>query len=455
MNNERVVIVPETPRKKKKNKLIIPKIVPKFLLTEQKDDKKLFFNEFFKGQEKIKSGFTSPTNKCFDSREKKKRNSIFETNEEFLELGVNDFFSNKRHEQKQNFKEEFCENKSELFSFDVQERRTCSYDYFEPNSTDDDAVVLETILPWQNPCPQSLDEEYFSTSDWQETSGQISISSVEIEPCFDFLNENFEILDKIGEGHFSTVFKVISKDGNYISAIKRIKEEYKGEKDRLRRLQEIRILWACREIQFCLCVFSAWEQSGYCFIETEFLEQGTLRDELKRLNSKGQFFIEEKIHRMLFCISTALFGIYQYGIVHCDIRPENIFLDSEDFKLGDFGLSVCLSDPFVLDMEGDRCYMPSEAMRGIYTHVSDVFSLGMVALELSIGQKIPEEGEMWHDLRNGIYTGIIWKGITNKTISLLQKMLHPQPELRPTAQEVSLITRNWLSIKKEDSLAGV
>lgn len=54
-------------------------------------------------------------------------------------------------------------------------------------------------------------------------------------------------------------------------------------------------------------------------------------------------------------------------------------------------------------MEGDCRYIAPEVLQGYFTKAADIFSLGITLLELACALDLPKNGQLWHDLREGIF----------------------------------------------------
>ena len=75
-------------------------------------------------------------------------------------------------------------------------------------------------------------------------------------------------------------------------------------------------------------------------------------------------------------------------------------------KIGDFGLATSLPADKGPDLEGDREYLAPEALRSEIDKPADIFSLGLIMLEIAANVKLPENGATWTALREGDFTEV-------------------------------------------------
>ena len=135
-----------------------------------------------------------------------------------------------------------------------------------------------------------------------------------------------------------------------------------------------------------------WNQNGVpaVFIVMELIEGHTLRE---YLNERGRFEIKDAIN-YLTPILSALAAAHDLGIVHRDMKPENILISKEGrVKIADFGLArgeligstMTAESSVVL---GSVSYLsPEQVQRGVADSRSDVYALGIVAFEMLTGEK--------------------------------------------------------------------
>ncbi|MEO8551419.1 MAG: serine/threonine-protein kinase [Kofleriaceae bacterium] len=95
-------------------------------------------------------------------------------------------------------------------------------------------------------------------------------------------------------------------------------------------------------------------------------------------------------------IAEALAALHEAGIVHCDVKPENLFVQANGaVKVIDFGVSRLIDEPAPEEnsIAGTPAYMAPEQWRGKPEHASDVYSLGCVMYEMLTG-KLPFDGSL-------------------------------------------------------------
>lgn len=101
--------------------------------------------------------------------------------------------------------------------------------------------------------------------------------------------------------------------------------------------------------------------------------------------SKNKKFTEAEVKKFALDISNALDICSKNGVIHRDVKPDNIFVDKfGSFKLGDFGVARRLEGSMsMMSKKGTYSYMAPEVFRGEkYDHRADIYSLGMVMYKL-------------------------------------------------------------------------
>ncbi|TYI21245.1 hypothetical protein ES332_A06G024500v1 [Gossypium tomentosum] len=204
---------------------------------------------------------------------------------------------------------------------------------------------------------------------------------------------------EIGRGAGGIVFKATLSDGR-IAAIKRLMDANKGEAEFLAEVNTIGKLNHMNLIEMC----------GYCaegkhrLLVYEYMEHGSLAETLsfKSLDWSKRFDIALGTARGLAYLHEECLE----WVLHCDIKPQNILIDSKyQPKVSDFGLSWLLNrgdvkHSQVSRIRGTRGYMAPEWVFNLpITSKVDVYSYGIVLLELVTG-KSPAMGSKMSDDEN-------------------------------------------------------
>ena len=233
----------------------------------------------------------------------------------------------------------------------------------------------------------------------------------------DHLIEKFGMknISYIGEGEFSIAFECVFQDQKF--AIKRSKKPVRGKLERaamIREIDALRVLTSVKDNEklnlqeqeegkeYLVYFIEAWEFDNYYYIMTEFCDNGTLAD---FLNENTNYKIDEfRIWKILIEILSGLKFIHSKNYLHLDLKPANIFVTFEgQLKIGDFGLATKL--PILekdFDLEGDRNYIAPELLNDkIYTPFADIFSVGLIILEIAANVILPDNGTPWRKLRSG------------------------------------------------------
>ncbi|KAH7427433.1 hypothetical protein KP509_10G044100 [Ceratopteris richardii] len=200
---------------------------------------------------------------------------------------------------------------------------------------------------------------------------------------------------KLGEGGFGSVYKGLLADGSYAAVKVLSAASLQGQQE---FMNEVNLITAVQHRNLVKLKGCCLEQ-GQAILVYEFLENGSLDMNLfgQESNSLGwgtRFEIILGIARGI----TYLHEECQTPIIHRDIKASNILLDSKlNPKIADFGLArLFIGDTTNVTMKvaGTRGYMaPEYAFRGKLTVKADVYSFGVLALEIVSGRRIQDSKE--------------------------------------------------------------
>lgn len=287
------------------------------------------------------------------------------------------------------------------------------------------------------------------------SSSQVTIKS---DAAISILESKFSNVEKIGCGEFSEVFVVDDRKTSTKYAVKRSKSASVTAKERSRRQEEVSVLESIGKHEHIVELFNSWEEASHLFIQTEYCENGSLDIFLQDLG-RTQRLDEFRVWKTLTELALGLSFIHDCGYLHLDLKPANIFITFEGvLKIGDFGMSVQYPAPLHIEREGDREYIAPEVLSsGRYDKPVDVFSLGLIILEVAANIVLPENGLSWQKLRSGdlsdapklsssddkdvprsVYDQVtphryIGQGGLDRVVKW---MLSPDPSERPTASEI-------------------
>ncbi|CAG8492671.1 17181_t:CDS:2, partial [Dentiscutata erythropus] len=248
----------------------------------------------------------------------------------------------------------------------------------------------------------------------------------------DYFSSNFYVISVIGTGEFSIAYKVKDKKTGALYVIKKTKNPFVSLNSRIRSLCEVEIMWLLGSHQNCVKLVAAWEQHGHLHLQTELCDNGTLLDFIA-----NNVLSESQIWKIFMDIALGLKHIHNHNIMHLDLKSENIFMASDGtFKIGDFGLASTWPAKPNLESEGDRRYLAAEILNGHYDKPADIFSLGIVLLEMVSKTPLPHFGSDWRRLRQGDLAGFVFDDISDSMISLIKSMLQRDPNMRPTIEEI-------------------
>ncbi|KAJ4155265.1 hypothetical protein LMH87_000521 [Akanthomyces muscarius] len=236
------------------------------------------------------------------------------------------------------------------------------------------------------------------------------------------LYSKFDKVEQVGKGEFSTVYRVTKTNQNLFSgslsmtpgqnlgqsptksqvyAVKKSRHSYHGPKDRELKLREARILQALSHAEHVVHYIDDWEHNFHLYIQTEYCEEGTLEKFLGNVGRGGRLD-DFRIFKILQDLSLGLKEIHDAGFMHLDMKPANILINFEGaLKISDFGLAQACSATSSVDTEGDREYMAPEMLKGQVGQPADVFSLGLITLEVAANVVLPDNGPTWIALRSG------------------------------------------------------
>jgi len=204
--------------------------------------------------------------------------------------------------------------------------------------------------------------------------------------------EVFDIICKLGEGSYGSVFKALHKESGQVLAIKQVPVDT----DLQEIIKEISIMQQC-DSPYVVKYYGSYFKNTDLWIVMEYCGAGSVSD-IMRLRKKT--LSEVEIATVLMDTLRGLEYLHLRRKIHRDIKAGNILLNSEGHaKLADFGVAGQLTDTMAKrnTVIGTPFWMAPEVIQEIgYDCVADIWSLGITALEMAEGK--PPYGDI-HPMR--------------------------------------------------------
>jgi len=267
--------------------------------------------------------------------------------------------------------------------------------------------------------------------------------------------DEYDIKDKVGEGRFAEVYKCTHKKSGRDYAVKVIDKTKIDDADKEGLRAEIAILRLASH-PFIVSMKKVYETKEYIYIVMEWHEHG----DLFKTIVTAKFFTEDVSRHIIQQLCSAIRYCHLRGIVHKDIKPENILVEKLDdpyFRIyvTDFGLSQFAKPSEELkDAAGSVAYMAPEMIDSdTFTQSVDVWGIGVITYVVLSGS-LPFFDNDENKLMDKIVDQPVefkskkWEKISDNAKDFIKKMLTKDPKKRLTISEA--MAHPWL--KKVDTL---
>jgi len=217
----------------------------------------------------------------------------------------------------------------------------------------------------------------------------------------------YRILGWVGQGQYGKVYCGSDRKTGQLVALKELSHQRSPTSQ---FLQELWYIISLQHPNIAACLGLEHIETGR-YLVMDYCEGGTLRSGIEGDRSLGLLESVQIITDVLKGLDYA----HQRGVVHCDIKPENILLsargDRWQPKLTDFGIARRL--PYVGDGNrpvsnqptgGSPAYMAPERFYGLYSPQSDIYAVGVVLYELLVGDR------PFH----GIFNELMWAHMNHR-----------------------------------------
>mmetsp|Transcript_52010 Transcript_52010/g.59393 ORF Transcript_52010/g.59393 Transcript_52010/m.59393 type:complete len:614 (-) Transcript_52010:509-2350(-) len=251
--------------------------------------------------------------------------------------------------------------------------------------------------------------------------------------------KEFTIIKKLGEGAYSTVYKVKRHSNNEVYALKKVKLGPLSAKEKENSLNEVRILASISHSNIIGYKEAFIEDSVLCIV-MEYAQGGDLYQKILSHQKKRTHFSESELWQFGIQMVQGLKSLHDLKILHRDLKCANVFLDKDlNVKLGDLNVSKVAKKGLLYTQTGTPYYASPEVWRDQpYNSKSDIWSLGCVLYECCT-MKPPFRADdmqgLFRKVQKGVYAPIPTT-YSNELSNFLKSMLQVNPTLRPSCDQI-------------------
>lgn len=205
------------------------------------------------------------------------------------------------------------------------------------------------------------------------------------------LSGRYEIIEQVGIGGMSYVYKAYDTKRKKIVAIKVLKDELAFDEEFVKKFKSEAL--ACKDIRQknVISAYDVVDDDNMHYIVMEYIEGTTLN---KYISDKGKLTNEETIDISLQ-VAKGIQAAHKKGIIHRDIKPQNIVIDNKKIvKITDFGIARAITSTTKnISVIGTVHYISPEQVRNTKVDFrSDIYSFGCTMYEMITGT-VPFEGD--------------------------------------------------------------
>ena len=203
--------------------------------------------------------------------------------------------------------------------------------------------------------------------------------------------DRYEILESIGTGGMSDVYKAKCHKLNRFVAVKVLKQEFSESSEFVSKFRTEAQAAAGLMHPNIVNVYDVGEENGINYIVMELVEGITLK---RYIEKKARLSVKEAVS-IAIQISMGIDAAHNNNIIHRDIKPQNIIISKEGkVKVTDFGIAkAATSNTITSNVMGSVHYTsPEQARGGFSDEKSDIYSLGITMFEMLTG-RVPFNGD--------------------------------------------------------------
>lgn len=195
----------------------------------------------------------------------------------------------------------------------------------------------------------------------------------------------YRILGLVEQGQFGRVFCAIHQETGRLVALKELDRQRLPTQNFLRELRFLLSLQHPNIVTFQAIEYTQTRR----YLVMDYCEGGTLRN---LIQPKVQLSLIQSL-KLIADVLEGLEHAHNRGIVHCDIKPENILLSWDTTgwiaRISDFGIARLSQEVYSSDLgfTGSPAYMAPERFYGKYSPSSDLYAVGVLLFKLAVGYR--------------------------------------------------------------------
>lgn len=213
----------------------------------------------------------------------------------------------------------------------------------------------------------------------------------------EYFGSRYQIVEEIGRGGMGIVYKALDKELDRVVALKMIRPELSRDPEMVNQFKQELRLASDISHENVIRIHDLGESGGIKYISMRYIAGTSLRD---LLDTAGRLTLERAIG-LTQQICNALTAAHKNGVIHRDLKPQNIMLDRfGNTYVMDFGVAALVGQqtPAGGIIVGTPNYMsPEQAAGKVADERSDIYSLGCILYEMVTGRK-PLEADTAEDM---------------------------------------------------------
>ncbi len=246
-------------------------------------------------------------------------------------------------------------------------------------------------------------------------------------------SSGLEFVEELGRGAYATVYRALRGDEEYAVKVLNSSKSFMSDEEGLRRLRREAGLLARSEHPGLTEIYEVGRVDGRPYLVMDYVSGMTLR---RHLDRQGPMAVEAVLE-LAAILAGALSVVHRRGIVHCDIKPDNIIFDARArARLVDFGLATTSGTyPRGDFFAGTLRYAAPEQSGSIHCPIderADLYSLGIVLYECLTGappfdSEMPEELARAHVVEEVPSVDEVRADVPKAVVELVARLVEKDP----------------------------